>query len=151
LSRTWAAIDLVGRFLAKGEADADDARAARRNLQHRTILLLQSFDAQTGSSTESRMAAEPFWPAVVATQRLAYRLLAAAWRIEAATADGRSAALAAELFGEDGADRLHASLSHILNAVRNGVAPPADPDVPAFLEAEIRLLGNSIVTAPPRS
>jgi uncharacterized membrane protein YccC len=151
LSRSWAAADLVARFLARGEADAADARAARRNLQHRTILLLQSFDAAIGSSTESRMAAEPLWPAVVATQRLAYRLLAAAWRIEAAAADGSNIALAEELFGKDGAARLHDSLSDILNAVRNGVAPPAEPDVPAFLEAEIRLLGNSIVTAAARA
>jgi uncharacterized membrane protein YccC len=150
LSRTWAAIDLVARLLAKGDADGDEPRAARRNLQHRTILLLQSFDAAVGSSTESRMAAEPLWPAVVATQRLAYRLLAAAWRIEAATEDGGNVALAAELFGKDGAARLHTSLSDILNAVRNGTTPPPAPDLPAFLAAEVRLLGNSIIAAPAR-
>jgi uncharacterized membrane protein YccC len=151
LSRTWAAVDLVARFLARGEADAADARAARRNLQHHTILLLQSFDSAFGSSTESRMAAEPLWPAVVATQRLAYRLLATAWRIEAAAADGGNAALAGELFGRDGAARLHAALSDILNAVRNGTAPPPSADVPAFLAAEVRLLRNSIVTASARA
>ncbi len=151
LLRTWGAVDLAAQLLAGGDADTAAARGARRNLQHHTILLLQSFDAATGSGAESRAAAEPLWPAVVATQRLAYRLLAAAWRIEAATATGENAAVAQELFGSDGAARLHASLAGIASALNKGATPPSAPDVPAFLEAEIRLLGNSIVTAPGRA
>jgi uncharacterized membrane protein YccC len=150
LFRTLAAVDLVAQHLATGDADTPEVRAARRNLQHHTMLLLQSFDAAVGSSGETRTAAEPLWPAVVATQRLAYRLLAAAWRIEAATGAGRNAAVAAELFGESGGTQLHHCLAGIIHAVRNGAAPPSRPEVPAFLAAEIQLLGNSIVTAPVR-
>lgn len=144
LFRAWASIDVVARFLAKGDADGPDARAARRNLQHRTILLLQSFDASAGSSTENRVAAEPFWPAVVATQRLAYRVLAAAWQIEAATASGQNLAAARDLFGEDGDRALHKSLADIIRAVHAGIAPPV-PDVPPFVEAEMRRLSTSLV------
>ena len=89
-------------------------------------------------------------PAVVATQRLAYRLLAAAWRIESATADGGNVALAGELFGKDGASRLHDALAGIVNAMRNGTTPP-DADVPPFVAAEVMLLRNSIVTTSPRA
>ncbi len=145
LLRTWGAIDLVSQYLASGDADTVGVRNARRNLQHHTILLLQSFDTAVGSSAKSRTAAEPLWPAVVATQRLAYRLLAAAWQIEAASATGGNTALAEELFGKDGSTRLHASLAAIVRAFHQGVSPPPAPDVPPFLDAEIRLLGNSIV------
>lgn len=151
LLRTWGAIDLVAQRLSSGDADSVAARSARRNLQHHTILLLQSFDTAIGSSTDSRIAAEPLWPAVVATQRLAYRLLAAAWRIEAATATGGNAALAEDLFGKDGAAHLHAALAEIIAALHKGSAPPPLSDLPAFLDAEVRLLGNSIVTAVHRA
>ncbi len=144
LFRSWAAIDLVARFLAKGEADGREARAARRNLQHRTILLLQSFDAGIGSGFQHRAVAERLWPAVVATQRLAYRLLAAAWQIEEASANGRNVAVAKDLFGEDGARNLHTSLSNIMRAVRNGAEPPA-PEAPLFIKAEMGLLVRSLV------
>lgn len=146
LVRTWGAIDLVSQYLASGDADTAGVRNARRNLQHHTILLLQSYDTAVGSSAKSRTAAERLWPAVVATQRLAYRLLAAAWQIEAASATGGNAALAEELFGKDGSARLHASLAAIVSAFHQGVSSPPAPDVPPFLDAEIRLLGNSIVT-----
>jgi uncharacterized membrane protein YccC len=151
LFRSWAAIDFVARFFERGDAVSPDARAARRNLQHRTILLLQSFDASVGNGAESRTATEPLWPAVVATQRLAYRLLSTGWRIEAASDNGGNAALARHLFGDDGAERLHTALADIISAVRNGTPLPAAPETPAFLQAEIRLLRSSIVTASARA
>lgn len=151
LFRTWGAIDLVAQHLATGDADTAGVRGARRNLQHHIILLLQSYDAAAGSGAESRATAEPLWPAVVATQRLAYRLLAAGWRIEAASPTGENVALAEELFGKEGAAQLHACLAGIVNAFHNGTAPPPDPEVPAFLEAEIRLLGSSIVFPSSRA
>ncbi|MEW9614975.1 FUSC family protein [Shinella sp. S4-D37] len=151
LLRSWGAIDLVAQRLSSGDADTAEARSARRNLQHHTILLLQSFDTAVGSSTDSRVAAEPLWPAVVATQRLAYRLLAAAWRIEAAAATDGNAALAEDLFGKDGAAQLHAALAEIIAAFHKGAAPPRLPGLPAFLDAEVRLLGNSIVAAAHRA
>lgn len=151
LFRTLAAIDLVGQHLAIGDADTAEVRSARRNLQHHTMLLLQSFDAAVGSSAEARTAAEPLWPAVVATQRLAYRLLAAAWQIEAATAGGRNISLARDLFGEDGGEQLHACLAAVIHAIHSGVAAPSAPNIPAFLSAEIRLLSNSLVTSPKRA
>ncbi len=151
LFRTWGAIDLVTQHLAAGDADTTAARSARRNLQHHTILLLQGFDAAVGSSMESRAAAEPLWPAVVATQRLVYRLLAAAWRIDSASAMGENTALARELFGRDGAVQVHNALVDIISALNKGVALPSAPDVPAFLEAEIRLLRSSIVSASNRA
>jgi uncharacterized membrane protein YccC len=146
LFRTWAAIDATTRFLEAGDAISPEARTARRNLQHHTILLLQSFDASVGNSPENRIVAEPFWPAIMATQRLAYRLLSTAWQIEAASADGGNVALARQLFGEDGAYQLHVTLADIINAVRNGIAPPPAPAAPPFLRTEIELLSNSIVT-----
>jgi len=147
LLRTWGAVDLVAQHLATGDAGTAGVRSARRNLQHHIILLLQSYDAAAGSGAESRAAAEPLWPAVVATQRLAYRMLAAGWRIEAAAATGKNAALAEEVFGPDGAAQVHEALTAFIGALHKGGAPRPVPDVPPFLEAEIRLLGNSIVTA----
>lgn len=150
LLRTWGAIDLVCQYLASGDSNTARVRSVRRNLQHYTILLLQSFDTAVGNSATSRTAAEPLWPAVVATQRLAYRLLAAAWQIEAASASGGNVALAKELFGKDGSVRLHTALAAIVGAFHEGISPAPLPDVPPFLDAEIRLLGNSIVTVANR-
>jgi uncharacterized membrane protein YccC len=149
LVRTWAAIDIAASLLAEGKAVEPAVRTARRNLQHHTILLLQSFDSSVGNGDTSRVGAEPLWPAVVATQRLAYRLLSSAWQIEAVAAAERMT-LARQLFGDDGAQRLHISLAAIASAVRNDRGPPTELDAPAFLATEIGLLGSSLVTASKR-
>jgi uncharacterized membrane protein YccC len=143
LLRSWAAIDLVAQHLSAGNAIAPPARAARRNLQHHVILLLQSFDAAVGNGDASRMAAEPLWPVVMATQRLAYRMLSAGWQVEIAAGDPAKAA--DMLFGAAGAAQLHAALADIAAAMRSGRAPAPIDHPPAFVDAELRLLSASLV------
>jgi uncharacterized membrane protein YccC len=82
LRRVITAADLVLACLERDSVTDAPAKAARRDLQHASIALLQSYDDSIGASFNERHIAEGFWPAVVASQRLAYGILAACWEVE---------------------------------------------------------------------
>jgi uncharacterized membrane protein YccC len=149
LLRALAAADTVTRLLASGDADSSEARSARRDLQHRTIQLLQAFDNAAGGSDGSRKLAEPYWPAVVATQRLAYRLLAVAWEIEGLPAGAQRSEFAEARFGKDGAQQIHTALAAIVRSLNWGSDLPEMSGIPGFAQVEMDLLRRSIVIAPP--
>ena len=82
IGQSLLAINQACLHLARGEVTAASARAARRDVQHRSFLLEQSLDeAAAGSPPEQRDAAA-WWPAIAVCQRLSYRVLAACWDLE---------------------------------------------------------------------
>jgi len=110
LIRTLDAVKAAIEHLAQGVVTTPQARSARRDLQRQTIALLRAYDANLGASSRERRDAEELWPAVVATQRLAYRMLAVGWMLEEAGADA-APEMAVSIFGTDGRSRLDQELT----------------------------------------
>lgn len=139
-----AALEIVLGYAATGAVTTSDPRRARRDLQHRTIVLLQAYDASMGAAPWHRDAAERAWPAVVAAQRLAYRVLFTCWSLENA---GTKAApeLARKLFGTDGARESKHALTALSDAIQSGTRPAPLGALPDFLSAEMRNLYASLV------
>ena len=82
LRHVITAADLVLICLERDSVTDAQAKAARRDLQLASLAALQAYDDSIGASFSERHIAEGFWPAVVASQRLAYRILAACWEVE---------------------------------------------------------------------
>jgi uncharacterized membrane protein YccC len=87
LAAALKAAQEVLNFAATGDAVSAQARRARRNLQHRAIVLLTAYELGAGARSQDRRYAEELWPAVVSAQRLLYRLLAFCWMLEDAGPD----------------------------------------------------------------
>lgn len=141
---TLAALKATLRLAAKGEIATAVALQARRDLQHRTIVLLQTYDAGLDTAPWHGDAADRSWPAVVATQRLVYRVLAICWSLENA---GASVApeMSRTLFGPDGEQQIDSGLTVLSDAIHGGAKPAPLPQVPEFLSTEMRNLHNSLV------
>jgi hypothetical protein len=82
ITRTLDAATDVTACLLRGDATSVDARAARRELQLRTIAMLESHDAGTVGSAEQRRVAERLWPLVVSVEYLAYQVLSGSWELQ---------------------------------------------------------------------
>lgn len=76
-----AVADVVPHIV-DGTVTTPAALVARREVQLRAIGLTHAYDDATAGSNAQRAAAEELWPAVAAAEQLAYRLLAACWRIQ---------------------------------------------------------------------
>ena len=146
--RTLEAIGAIVRTMAKGDVLTPMARMARRDLQHRAIALLQAYDRSAGSSPRHGDQAELMWPAVVATQRLAYRVLSTCWAIENA-GQTRAAETAQALFGATGEQALLAALADLAEAIRRDETPKPPAPLPAFVASEFQNLRDSLVFDPP--
>jgi uncharacterized membrane protein YccC len=141
LRRAITAANCVLAALADGNITSERARAARRDLQHCSLVLLQAYDESIGASIRERNVAESFWPAVVASQRLAYRILSECWQAEqdGSTATEKSAIRQAQ-----------SSLAGIIAALQTG-GTNAPKSAPAdFLGPEIVALQESISTVRSR-
>jgi len=145
LANTLAALKRVLDHAAAGDVTAPEARQARRDLQHRTIVLLDAYDSSAGAKPWQRDAAVRSWPAVMAAQRLAYRVLSTCWSLEEAGAQAVERARA--LFGPDGPAEIGDALAALSEAVRLGARPEPLPLVPEFLGMEMRNLHDSLVYA----
>jgi len=143
LVKTLVALKKVLGHVASGDATSGPARQARRDLQHRTIVLLEAYDSSVGARSRYRDAAVRAWPAVMAAQRLAYRTLSACWSLE--EAGGRAAERAHALFGPDGAKEVGQALLALANAVHQGGRPAPFSQLPEFLATELRNLRDSLV------
>ena len=146
LRNTLAAVKATLDLAAGGEVATGIARQARRDLQHRTNLLLQAYDAAIEATPRHRDAAERSWPAVVAAQRLAYRALATCWSLESAGADD-APQMAGTLFGPEGTGEIDRALTALSEAIRTGTRPAPLAHVPQFLAAEMQNLHESLVHA----
>ena len=134
-----AALDAVAvavRHLASGAVTTAQARADRRDLQLRAIEMLAAYDAGIGGSAQQRVAAERLWPALVATEQLAYRTLAACWAVE----HGGAAPVSPQ-----NSRQLSTALAELARAVRTGKSPEAVAELPQFGEAEVRTVRESLV------
>jgi len=144
LIRTLATLETVLGYTANGMVATHASRLARRDLQHRTIALLQAYDTSVGATPRHRDVAERSWPAVVAVQRLAYRILSTCWSLEDAGVDA-APDMAHTLFGPNGMERIKHTLAALSDAIRSGTKPAPLPTLPDFLIAEIRNLHASLV------
>jgi uncharacterized membrane protein YccC len=79
IADTLNGINATTAYLSPAAVTTAAARTARRDLQRRVLALTQTFDTAVNGSTAQRRGAEQSWPAMAATQRLAYRTLAECW------------------------------------------------------------------------
>lgn len=121
-------------------ADTASARVDRRDLQVHILAMVTAYDAGAAGSRRERTTAERLWPAVVATQDLAYRMLAACWGIERGEITSGTT-----VFGLSGAASLRTELRALAVAVRTGDPPARSSDTPQFGAAEIGRLRESLV------
>jgi uncharacterized membrane protein YccC len=145
---TLDAVAATSRHLAPGEPTTKAARIARRDLQIRAIAMLPIYDAAIRGSTRERTSAERMWPAVVATEQLAYRTLAACWAMERGGGGETAHRLGQSLFGPAGVDRFMAAVEELAGAIRTGSAPPNLGELSPFGAAEMTTLHDSLVRDP---
>jgi len=112
---------------------------AQRDLQRAVIRLGEAYENGVNGFARQRTESERAWPVVVATERLAYRVLAESWRLEEAVA--RSTV-------QHGPEPLAPpanGLRVLGDAARQGRAPGRSDAVPTFLSRDVgdlrRLLG----------
>lgn len=111
-------------YLPAATVTTSAAQAARHDLQRRAIALMNAYERDVGGPAGQRRAAERAWPAVAATQRLAYRTLNACWAMEQAEATGTAGKVARSLLTAAGATTLRAAVTRLSTAVRAGEQPP---------------------------
>ncbi|MGW1090194.1 FUSC family protein [Streptomyces sp. NPDC002596] len=146
INRTLEAVGAVSDHLAESAVTTPGARAARRDLQMKAIGALQAWDAGVNSSVARRRDAELMWPTVVATQRLAYRMLSACWALEQVGSGSEAARrVSRSLFSAHGDEQLHQTLAALADAIRTGTAPAPLGEVPSFLSTELLTLHESLV------
>ncbi len=78
-----AAADAVDQ-LTPATVTSPAGMTARRTLQDQAVALLDTFETGLNGFPQQRTTAERLWPAVVACERLAYRVLAEGWRMQEA-------------------------------------------------------------------
>jgi hypothetical protein len=145
IARTLDAIAATSRHLVLGAVITVAARAARRDLQIRAMAMLEAHDGGLGGSARERRSAERMWPAVVATEQLAYRTLAACWAMERRDGGASAPEVGLSLFGPNGVARFTTLLDELSTAIRTGSAPPRLDQLPPFGAAEITTVRDSLV------
>lgn len=148
ITRTVSAALDTAQHLARGAVTTPEALLARRTLQLRAIELLQHYDTSVGASPSQRVAAERSWPAVVATQRLAYRMLSACWGLERVGGGGAAQEVAQSLLGTVGELELRTALDQLTDAIRRARTPEPLGELPAFIATEVTNLRDSLVGDP---
>lgn len=141
---TLAALSTTIGHAAEGTVTPRVARRARHDLRHRTIALLQTYDASVGATPRHRDVAERMWPAVVAAQRLAYRVLSTCRLLENAGANV-APEVARTLFGPSGESKVKRALTTVSAAIRARTKPAPLSQLPGFLNTEMRNLHDSLV------
>ena len=138
LSKILAAAKSVLPFLSRGEVTSAEARVARRRLRSNAFDLIQLYEEQAGGTGRAREEADRSWPAIVAAQRLAFRILAACWEIEAA---GDAAKAHGHLLLADDGER---AIVQALNSLQAGHATAIPRSASNFLVPEIIALDESL-------
>jgi uncharacterized membrane protein YccC len=138
LSETLGAAKSVLPFLARSEVTTADARIARRRLRSHIFDLVQIYEEQAGGTERAREEADRTWPAIVATHRLAFRILAECWEIEAEGDAGK--ARGPLLFGAGG----EYPTVRALDSLQVGQAAENPRSASGFLVPEIAALNESL-------
>ncbi len=141
------AVDAVVVHLVAGTVTTADARHARRQLQHASFALAQAHEEGLAASRGHRRAAEHSWPAIAATERLAYRTLSMCWALERHGTDAADEADTAMLTATDGA-RVRQALDVLADAVRDGGTPPPLTTMPHMFGSELQNLRECLVREP---
>ena len=137
MAATLDATRAVLRHVARESVTGPPARAARGDLQHLALALADTWDASLSASPRRRRTAEAAWPAVVAIQRLAYRVLAACWELERSPGSFPP--------GAAGSPALHAAIEDIAGAIRGGREPSFTGDLPEVVGPEVLTVRESLV------
>jgi uncharacterized membrane protein YccC len=137
LSETLGAASFLLPYLARGEVTTAEARIARRRLRTDAFDLIQLYEEQAGGTERAREEADRIWPAVVAAHRLAFRILAACWEVEAAFSAGK--ARGPLLFGDGGEQ----GTVRALNSLQAGHLAEMPLSGSSFLVSEITALNES--------
>jgi hypothetical protein len=93
-------------------------------------------------------AAEEWWPAIAAVERLAYRTLSTCWALEQLGNEAAREAAAA-MFVNDGAGRVRGAIDGVVAAIFSGSAFPPLPPLPHVLETELADLGECLQRYAP--
>ncbi len=133
ISETFDAAKSVLPFLSRGEVTSEEARVARRRLRSDAFDLILLYEEQAGGTGRARAEADRAWPAIVAVQRLAFRILAACWEVEAGVAGH-------PLFDADGEQ----AIVQALNSLQAGHAAVIPRSASNFLVPEIIMLNESL-------
>jgi uncharacterized membrane protein YccC len=133
-------LDAVGSIaprLTPETVTAPATKAARRDLQRCALALSQMYDNAVNGSARQRRNAELLWPAIAATERLAYRTVAECWRLERvpASATPHEAAHLADL---------EAAARTLAEAVRAGRTPPDVAVSAGILSDEVLGVGKAL-------
>ncbi|MGB3392964.1 MAG: FUSC family protein [Stenotrophomonas sp.] len=147
LLRMLRAVDAVVTHLAGGTVTTPAARATRRQLQHASFALAQAHEDGLAASRQQRRAAEQAWPAIAATEQLAYRTLSACWALERLD-DEAARASAAAMFGSDGLAEVQRAIEQLITAVGDKQPPAAFGPTPALLATELDNLRQCLSREP---
>lgn len=137
LSQTLGAANSVLPFLSRGDVTTAEARVARRRLRFAAFDLVQLYEEQAGGTARARKEADRTWPAIV-TQRLAFRILAACWEIEAAGDAAKACSFL--LLNPDG----ERAAIQAIASLQAGHAAEISPLAANFLRPEIAALNESL-------
>jgi uncharacterized membrane protein YccC len=144
IADTLDAVGTTAGYLAPVTVTTPPAKAARRDLQRCALGLMQMFDNAINGSAQQRRAAEQAWPAIAATQRLAYRTAAECWRLERASAPSAtgSAQMATQFVD------MQEAVGATADAVREGRKPPLLTIAPGPLSDELRGVRDALGREP---
>ncbi|KAF1687685.1 hypothetical protein B1992_03245 [Pseudoxanthomonas broegbernensis] len=146
------AVGRTCRVLASGEVATPEARAVRRDLQHRSFLLAESMDEAVAGPAQARRAAAKWWPGVSICQRLAYRVLAACWDVERNLVDAPESDASAPALRPEDAAMVAPALEAQAHAWLHLLPPPELPELPVLLEPDLpdlrRFLASQLRQAP---
>lgn len=143
LARTLHAVAAVVRLLATGEVTSAAARTLRRDLQARSFALEHAYEAATTASLKQRRAAERTWPVIAATQRLVYRTLSTAWRLERPGSED-AGETDPVMFDPVDAAATDETLHGLAETVLDGRARPPAAELPAALAEELHHLHDAL-------
>jgi uncharacterized membrane protein YccC len=137
---TLATVQTVLEHLASGCVTTPGGLRARRDLQHGIFALMESYEVEAGGLAGERALIARMRPAIFATQRLGYKVLAACWVFEA-TARERTIVAASTDASPDELANAAAVLEEIIGTLRgDGTGPAALQPLPDFLRGEIEEL-----------
>ncbi|WP_202626776.1 FUSC family protein [Steroidobacter agaridevorans] len=150
LARVLRAVAEATGHLAHGEVTTPDARKSRRELQLASFALNHAYEDSLAASRAQRFAAEEWWPAIAAVERLAYRTLSTCWALEQLGGDA-ARETAASMFVNEGAARVREAIDGFVAAILKSNALPALPTLPHVLETELVDLHECLQrSSPPR-
>jgi uncharacterized membrane protein YccC len=145
VARVVDGVAATSHHLALGAVTTVAARAARRDLQIRAIAMMAAYEAGIAGTARECRSAEQLWPAVAATEELAYRTLESCWATERIGSAEAARSVGSTLFGPDGADRFAEALGELAAVIRGGPTPPELDHLPRFAAAELATLRDSLV------